>query len=173
MFDAFAENDRILFLVLSGNNGCHCAVHLFRPYFTTSMFVWLPGTALVTTALCWLPGRCWSYSQYSLEICYATQCFWYWRRYINSWRFWHLVFGIRNLVSDLEFIVGIRNSVWSFRKCLESLWNCNTISRSLSREDIDCVFEWRVVVSRRIEHRAGRMLIVLVQDTTAMTVSDY
>ena len=65
-----------------------CAVHLFWPYFTTSMFVWLPGTALVTTALCWLPGRCWSYSQYSLEICYATECFWYWKPYIISWRLW-------------------------------------------------------------------------------------
>ena len=97
MFDAFAENERIIFLVLSGNNGCYCAIHFFRRYFTTSMFVWLPGTALVTTAMYWLPGRCWSYSQYSLEICYATECFWYWKRYLNSWRSWHLVFGIRNL----------------------------------------------------------------------------
>ena len=29
------------------------------------------------------------------------------------------------------------------------------------------------VVSRRIEHRAGRMLIVIVQDTTVMPVSDF
>ena len=130
--------DRIVFLVVSGKNGCYCcAVHFFRPFFTTTMLVWLPGTALVTTALCWLPGRCWSYSQYSLENCYATEYFWYWRRYINSWRLWDLVFGIRNLVWDLEVFVGIRNSVWGFRKCLESLWHCNTISRSLRREDID------------------------------------
>ena len=39
MFDAFAENERIIFLVLSGNNGCYCAIHFFRRYFTTSMFV--------------------------------------------------------------------------------------------------------------------------------------
>ena len=30
-----------------------------------------------------------------------------------------------------------------------------------------------VLVSRRIEYRAGRMLNVLVQDTTAIAVSDY
>ena len=121
MFDAFTENERILFLVLSGNNGCCCcAVHFFRPYFTTSMFVWLPGTALVTTALCWLPGRCWSYSQYSLESCYATDCFWYWKRYINSWRLWHLVFWYSELGFDIRnwlFESGIRfevfPSVWS------------------------------------------------------------
>ena len=154
-----------------------CGTLLFTLFHDVD-FVWLPGTALVTTALCWLPGRCWSYSQYSLEICYATEYFWYWRRYINSWRLWDLVFGIRNLVWDLEVFVGIRNSVWGFRKCLESLWHYNTISRSLRREDtdftgrvliaqggywsrredIDCVSVWmKSVVSRRIEHRSGRM----------------
>ena len=49
MVDAFAENERIiffyfLFLLLSGNNGCYCcAVHFFRPFFTTSMFVLITG----------------------------------------------------------------------------------------------------------------------------------
>ena len=121
-------------------------MHFFRPYFTTSMFVWLPGTALVTTALCWLPGRCWSYSQYSLESCYATDCFWYWKRYINSWRLWHLVFGFRNLVRDLELIVGIGNSVWGFRTCMESLCHRNTVSRSLRREDID--FTGKILIAQ-------------------------
>ena len=152
MTDAFAENERILSLVLSGKKGCYCcAVHFFRSFFTASIFVWLPGTALVTTALCWLPEICWSYSQYSLQICAATEYFWYWRRYINSWRLWDLVLGIRNLVWDLELIVGIGNSVWGFRKCLESFWHYNTISRSLRREDIDCVSVWmKIVVLRRI-----------------------
>ena len=39
---------------------------------------------------------------------------------------------------------------------------------------MDCLsVSMKNVVSRRIEHRAGRMLIVLVQDTTAKAVSDY
>ena len=38
MSDAFAENERILFLVIFGNTGCYCcAVHFFLPYFTTSI----------------------------------------------------------------------------------------------------------------------------------------
>ena len=45
------------------------------------------------------------------KIAMLTECFWYWKRYINSWRLWHLVFGFRNLVRDLELIVGIGNSV--------------------------------------------------------------
>ena len=174
MADAFAENETIIFLVLLGNNRCYCAVHLFRPFLTTSMFVWLPVTALVTTALCWLPWRCWSYSEYSLEICYATECFGIegGTLILGNSGIWYLVSG--TWFWDLELIVGIWNSVWGFRKCLESLWHCNSTSRSLRREDIDftgrmliaqggywlCIW-MKSVVSRRIEHRAGRMLIVL------------
>ena len=46
------------------------------------------------------------------------------------------------------------------------------ISGSLYREDIYCVFDgMNISVSRRIEYRAGKMLIVFVQDTIAMEVS--
>ena len=135
MFDAFAENDRILFLVLSGNNGCHCAVHLFRPYFTTSMVVWLPGSALATTALCWFPKRCWSYSQYS---CYAARVFLYYRRYIN---FWILAFGILD---------GTGYSIWNPEFDLSFWeWSCVIMvrqyftTRSLCSEDIDRVSDWK------------------------------
>ena len=55
---------------------------------------------------------------------------------------------------------------------LESLWYCNTfISRSLCRENINFVSDLiQNSVSRPIEYRAVRMLIVLVQDTIAMAV---
>ena len=41
-------------------------------------------------------------------------------------------------------MVGIRNSVWGFRKCLESLWHCNTVPFTahwgywFHRENTDC-----------------------------------
>ena len=66
------------------------------------MLVWLPGTALVTTALCWLPGRCWSYSQYTLEICCATEYLWYWSGTLILGDY-----GIRYLVSEFGLRFGI------------------------------------------------------------------
>ena len=131
----------------------------------------MAGDVLVTTAWCWLPGRCWSgqyasilsrfilwivwkqYLQHRVSISIGV------RRYnINSGRFRYLVSGIRNSVFGFEIRLlepGIRFEVF------ERVWShCGTACSTLSpvhcagkmlisqgmywlrREGIDCVSEW-------------------------------
>ena len=95
-------------------------------------------------ALCSLRGRCWSYRQYSLP---AGGVFLYQRRYVN---YWILAFETWRL--DLEF--GSSNRGFGLR-FLECSWATMVlqycISRSLRREDIDCVSN---TYKRRIWYRA-------------------
>ena len=127
----------------------------------------ITGNALVTTALCWLPGIWWSYSQYSLEICCATECFWYWRRtsILGDFGIWYLVSGIWFEIWNWWLESGIRfevfASVWSYYgtailspiNCAWRIsiaqggyWWCICLDeecgiaqyRAQNREDVDC-----------------------------------